>query len=74
MYNIPEKQHIESILPALRNKQVHITEVATPHFIPQRDTRRFRVFFYFLRFLADHVDHAVDCIAGQIVVEESDGV
>ena len=73
-YHVPEKQHVQRVRAALRQEQIHVAEVATPHFVSQRHGGGFLVLHLLSLLLANHVDHAVDRVAGEIVVEEPDGV
>ena len=48
--------------------------MTTAHFVPKRNGGGFLVLLLLPLLLANHVDHAVDRVAGEIVVEEPDGV
>ena len=48
--------------------------MTTAHFVSKGNSGGFTVLLLLPLLLANHVDHAVDRVAGEIVVEEPDGV
>lgn len=78
-YHIAEEENVQRVPPALHQEHVHLAEVATPHFVPQRHTGhlvllRRQVFQRLLSVLPNHVDRALNRLRRQVVVEEPDRV